>query len=228
MEKILTFIENHGIAIVVTAIVIYFLYRFGKIELDYWQAKRKISVTNYDDVMDKVLKVTPEVKGVMKEILLQTHCSRVHISQFHNGTEGFGGQPFIYMSNTYEVTDGTAPSQYHARQKMPFTLYDSLVRNIILHDTIVIDPRNRIDDFDGMVYETVEQRGNVMSICTKLVDENKKAIGYLGIDYCATDDFPFNPDGIERVRRILFREAQTISTLLYVRVSQETQITKRS
>ena len=221
MKDILLFVETHGVAIVITGIVLFFGYSFGKIELDYWRQKRKGDAKLLpDEQMQIVLKVTPEIKSVLREILLQTHSSRAYIFQFHNGSYGFGGQPFIYMSNTYEILSGTAVSQHHARQNMPFTLYDSLVTGLINNDTIVINPKSKTKEYDEIVYETMEKRGNILTICTKLVDEHKKMVGFVGVDYCKNSRSLCNNEAIQDIIKIVFKEAQILGTLLCVKVQE--------
>ena len=226
MEKIilwlLKFMADYGVALVITALVLYFAVKFGLLYYEHIKEKLNLSRgASHDEQMKWVLTITPEIKSVLREILLQTHCSRAYIFLFHNGNQSAGGYPFAYMSVKHEVLSGTAMSQWQARQNMPFELFDTLVTAVIKNETIVIDPKNKTEEFDDMVYGTMEKRGNVMTICSKLVDEYKRVIGFMGIDYSASDEIPFNEKGIDNVRQVLFKEAQTVSTLLYVKVREE-------
>jgi len=178
------------------------------------------NVMGYDhgESVGIILKITPEIKAVLKELLLQTHCSRAYIFSFHNGQEGFGGLPFVYMSNTYEVLSGKADSQHHARQNMSFTMYDTFIKQLLEKDVLVMSPDNRTDEYDDMVYETLVKRGIKLTIRTKLNDEHGRIIGYLGIDFCKGDMMLFKDEAIPRLEKIVYKEAQILSTLLYVKV----------
>jgi len=229
MQEILTFIENHTVSIVITAVVIFFLIKFGSlganyigIKLDHLKHKLKHDIaTSHEEDVKTILKITPEVKAVLKELVLQTHCSRAYIFDFHNGQVSMGGLPFIYMSCTYEVLSGTATSEYHARQRMPFTLYDTFIKGIVDKDVININVENQTNEFDPIVYETIKQRHTKILIATKLVDENKRVIGFLGIDFCKNDMFMFNDKAIKQVEKIVYKEAQILSTLLYAKIINE-------
>jgi len=176
----------------------------------------------HNEAVKTRLRITPEVKSVLKELLLQTHASRAYVFEFHNGTTSLGGMPFIYMSNTYEVLAQAASSQMHARQTMPFTLFDTFITQIIQRDVVTVDVRNRSDDFDPMIYETIAKRGTTVLVGTKLLDEHKRIIGYLGIDYCeGPNKTIFRDNAMKEIERIVFREAQALSTLLYVKVSKD-------
>jgi len=132
--------------------------------------------------------------------------------------------PFIYMENTYEVLGQSATSQKHARQKMPFTLYDSLTDQLSKKDVVTVDTRNKTDEFDPIIYETMDKRGSTILIATKLLNEHKRAIGFLGIDYCGNPNssiFKDDKDALKEIEKIVFREAQALSTLLYVKISRE-------
>ena len=189
--------------------------------------EHKISKENqmpHNEVINTRLKITPEVKGVLKKLLLQTHASRAYVFEFHNGTTSLGGLPFVYMSNTYEILGQTASSQMHARQQMPFTLFDSLVTQLMQKDVVTVDTRNKTSDFDLIIYETLEKRGTTILVGTKLLDEHKRVIGFLGIDYCGSLNktiFCNDETAIKEIEKIVFREAQALSTLLYVRIAKE-------
>jgi hypothetical protein len=184
----------------------------------------KDKIPKHDETMKTRLRINPEVKGVLKELRLQTHASRAYVFEFHNGTTSLGGLPFIYMSNTYEVLGQMATSQMHARQHMPFTLYDSLIDRIMQDDVVTVDTRSKTGEFDSIIYETLEKRGTTILIGTKLLDEHKRVIGFLGIDYCGIPDTAIikgDENAIKEIEKIVFREAQALSTLFYVKISKE-------
>jgi len=225
-------IVDYGTPVVITAIVCFAMILIIK-QIKRWSDIKLKKIANesnhqvvqqHHDTMKTRLKITPEVKSVLRELLLQTHASRAFVFEFHNGTNNFGGLPFVYMSNTYEVLGQTATSQMAARQKMPFTLYDSLITKILNEEVVTVDTRNRVGDFDSLVYKTIEKRGTTVLICTKLIDEHKRIIGFLGVDFCGDFDktiFKNDAGALKTLEKIVYREAQALSTLLYVKISRD-------
>jgi len=214
-------------ALVMCAALIGYIIITGINALKKWFDHKLLSEKTADAHNETVktrLRITPEVKSVLKELLLQTHASRAYVFEFHNGTTSLGGLPFIYMSCTYEVLGQTASSQMHARQQMPFTLFDSLITRLIQEDVATVDVRDKSDKFDLIIYETIEKRGTTVLIGTKLLDEHKRVIGFLGIDYCDLPNKTILKDdetAIREIEKIVFREAQALSTLLYVKIAKE-------
>ena len=190
--------------------------------------EHKISKENeakpHAETIETRLKITPEVKSVLKELLLQTHACRAFVFEFHNGTTSLGGLPFIYMSCTYEVLSQTASSQLHARQRMPFTLFDSIVTQLVQRDVISVDCRDKSELYDPIIYNTMKKRNTSLLICSKLFDEHKRVIGFVGIDYCDQPGrvlFRDDEGAIKEMEKIVLREAQALSTLLYVKIAKE-------
>ena len=213
-------------ALVMCAALVFYAVLTGINALKKWTDLKmsNAKVPTHSETVKTRLKITPEVKSVLNALLLQTHASRAYVFEFHNGTTSLGGLPFIYMSNTYEVLGQTASSQMHARQHMPFTLYDSLITHLIQQDVVTVDIRNKSDAFDAIIYETLDKRGTTVLIGTKLLDEHKRVIGFLGIDYCGHPNklmFKDDADAIGEIEKIVFREAQALSTLLYVKIAKE-------
>ena len=223
--EILEHVGQLGIYTVLGAVFVYaalvginFLKELGKRRLE------RVETPSHSETVKTRLRITPEVKSVLKELLLHTHASRAYVFEFHNGKTSIGGLPFIYMSNTYEVLGPTASSQTHARQQMPFTLFDSLISQVIRRDAVTIDLRNRSEDIDPIVYETLDKRGTTVMIGTKLQDEHKRVIGFLGVDFCDDQGAALVGTGesaLAEIERIVFREAQALSTLLYVKITHD-------
>ena len=195
-----------------------------KLEKEKSESREKVSEAHAEGFKTRI-KITPEVKSVLRDVLLQTQASRAYVFEFHNGAVSLGGLPFVFMSCTYEELGKTATSQKHARQQMPIMLYDSLVLKLIKEDIVRVDNRTRTGDFDLLVYETLEKRGTLLLIGTKLLDEGRRAIGFLGIDYCAenldTTMLKDDEETMQKIENIVYKEAQVLSTLLYVKVTQE-------
>ena len=214
-----------GVLTICAGIVCFFAVT-GIFILKKWAEKKllKENKLEHDEKINKRLKITPEVKNVLKELLLHTHAWRAYVFEFHNGKTNLGGLPFLFMSCTYEVLGQTASSQIGARQNMPFTLFDSLITKIMHNEVVTVDTRNKADDFDMIIYETMKKRGTIILIGTKLLDEHKRVIGFLGIDYCDTPDTAIIKNdeiALKGIEKIVFRDAQIISTLLNVKISKE-------
>ena len=181
MEDMAKMITTYGLAVIISALVLYFAFRFSNIFLKDFEQKRNLK--KHDDLAMLRNQISATINALLERTLLRTQADRVYVFEFHNGNTALGGLPFLKMTNTYEALSGTAKSEMHKRADMPFQLFQSFVDAVYSEDYLVMDVNNRTDKYSAFVYETLVEREISITIRARITDINKRVIGYFGIDY---------------------------------------------
>ena len=181
ISAILSYLETHSVALVITAIVIFFSIRFGNLGFEYIASK--LREKKHDELIDTRSKVNKTINSLIDRAMLRTNACRAYVFEFHNGITALGGLPFLKMSCTYEfINEGVKSAQY-ARDSIPLSLYSSMVDGIIENDFIVLDPRNRSEQHSHLIYEMLVEQQTLKSIRVKILNSYKQVIGCFGVDY---------------------------------------------
>ena len=182
MGEVIQLISTYGLALVISGLVIYFAIQFGNIALE--EARRKRDAKRHDGLAAMRNQVSTTINALIERTLLRARACRVYVFEFHNGTQTMGGLPFLKMTNTYEALGEGAKSEAHRRENMSLQLYSSFIDALCANDYLVMDVNDRTGDYSQLVYETLVERGIAVTVRAKIMDINKKVIGYLGIDFC--------------------------------------------
>ena len=213
LEQNLKIISTYGLAVFISATVIYFAIRYGHIHLD--EFKQKHGLKKHDELAIVRNQISTTINTLLERTLLKTHACRVYIFEFHNGAVSMSGLPFLKMTNTYEVLDGNTRTEMHKRENMPFQLFSSFVEAIYSKDYLIMDVDNRTNEYSQFVYETLVERDIAITVRTKITDINKRVIGYLGIDY--TKNKPIDEAMIQKSIQTIQDAATEIGALLTVK-----------
>lgn len=112
LEKTINLIDRHGIikifkAIFILVVAVYVCYNginVNKIVEDIFKKHQ----TEHDMALEYRKKINPDVRLILKNLLLKTNADRAFVMEMHNGTNNVSGLPFMYGEMTYEeVTHGT-------------------------------------------------------------------------------------------------------------------------
>ena len=182
MEDMAKMITTYGLAVIISALVLYFAVRFINIFLKDFEQKRNIR--KHDELAMLRNQISATINALLERTALRTNADRVYVFEFHNGNTALGGLPFMKMTNTYEALNGTAKSEMHKRADMPFQLFQPFVDAIYGEDYLVMDVNSRTDKYSAFVYETLVERNISVTVRVKIADISKRIIGYFGIDYC--------------------------------------------
>ena len=212
MEEMMKLISTYGLALVIVGLLLYFAVQYVLVHLEDYKQKRNIK--KHDELATLRNQISSAVEAVIERTLLRTRASRVYVFEFHNGSTSMGGLPFLKMTNTYEALGEGAKSERHKRAAMPMQLYSSFVDAIYNKEYLVINTNNRTDEYSKLVYETLAERDISTIVCAKLMDINRRVIGYLGIDYC--NEKPVEESIIQESVRIAQDVAVELGALLSV------------
>ena len=211
LQELIQLMLNNGIGLIILAIVVYFAWHFGHIGLDFVQ--QKAAGKKHDELMQHRNEINIKIEEILQRLLLQSHACRAYVFEFKNGSYYLGGLGDFKMDCTYETLNGSAASQMHSRQNMPFSLFQSFIDMLMAHDYLVMDVNNREKEYSAFVYETLVQRGITKTVRAKITDTRNKVIGYLGIDYCKD---PVSEDIVRESVRLTQAAAIEIGSLLSV------------
>lgn len=190
MKEIVSLIENNGLAITISAIVIFFAIKFGNLGFDY--IKSKLSIKEHDKNFQLRTDIDEAVNGIVERAVLRLNACRVYVFEFGNGTDTIGGLPFRYMNCTYEALNQGARSEVDRRQHMSLSLLSKFIKKLIDDDYIVMDINNKTEDYSSYIWGIIEERKILKTIRIKIVDKKRNVIGYLGVDYCDGREMPDN------------------------------------
>lgn len=190
LESTINVIDKHGFfkplkALFVLAILFYVLYNgsnVGKIVEDVL----KRSQIEHDMTLDYRRTIDPEIRIVLKKLLMETNCDRAFIIEMHNGKINTAGLSFTYGEMTYEEpADGIEPIDEEYQNvnlsRFPFFTY--------LHDyhswNGTIEELKKIDKKIGLRMESNEAQYGMFK-CVH--GSNGKEIGFLGVTYAKKED----------------------------------------
>ena len=211
LNGILEAINTHGLALVISGIVIFLLFNAGNILIEY--LRNKLDVKKHDDLVDKRGRVGAAIQELLDKLVLQTHADRAYVSEFHNTAVSIAGLPFLYTSCNYEALGEGAASAALARQNLSMQLYHKLMEAITKHPFVILDVNHRDESVESQVgYETLAQRGVSVAVRVKITDNNKRAIGFVGLDY----GNPVDKTALERYIPMTREAAVKLGALLSV------------
>ena len=229
LEKTVLLIEKYGVwkilrAIFIIGLFLYIIYNIQNLNSIIEKAIEK-SVDNavksefvtyneeqqeqHDIMVNSRNDANAKMPDILKHIMYETDCDRVFVLEFHNGTNGMGGLPFLYGNITYELNAkgiSSISDDYtnFLLSRFPFSLF--LEENMVWSGTI-----DELSNIDENFAKRMQSNGaNYLSIVQ--MKGASTEIGYVGITYC-NDRVPVNKSNVDRE---LLIEAQSVVSLLDV------------
>ena len=215
LSRILYYIEADTISLVITAIVIFFIIRFGNLGFEYFA--NKLKVKKHEELIDIRTNVNKTINRLIYRTLLRTNACRAYVVEFHNGITSLGGLPFLKMSCTYECINENAKSVQLSRDGIPLSLHSSMIDGIIENDYVLLSPGDRDEQYSNLIYETLVEQQVLKTIRVKIMNGYKQVIGCFGIDYCCGVRLSKAKDDIDTFVKILQEDALKIGVLLSVK-----------
>lgn len=211
IETILQLIENHGITFVISAWVLFYLFRvanlfYGKLERKMINAHAKELKQNWPKTIEK----NNLVHQLLYKALYEFNWDRAYIYEYHNGGHSISGIDFLKASNTFEVVnDRVQPQQLHL-QNLPVGMF-AYFNNKILNKQSICKKVDDIQKEDLGAYQVLKQNGINNIFIIGLFDAKWYPIGFFGIDYVRQD----MPNMCESMLKKLEIMSYQISGLLY-------------
>ncbi|MCL1789858.1 MAG: hypothetical protein FWG40_00615 [Peptococcaceae bacterium] len=210
IKELLDLVNTHGLALLITIIVVFFAFKFGNLGFEH--VKGKLTGEKHEGLLDLRAQVSPAINTILDRTMLRLAADRAYVCEYHNTGGGFGGLPFAKMSCTYEALNSGVGSQMDARRDMFLSSYSTHINDLTARDYVVLDVNNRTDADTNLGYETLASRGVIKTLRAKITDTNKRPIGYIGADY-SVDDARFRES---EFARIIMETALEIGALLSV------------
>lgn len=182
--EILRAMEVFGVSLVFLVLIVVWL----KPKLDkMWDIildiKRDTNVVKHESVED-VVQMNACIKNVLQDMMADFQADWCHLWQFHNGIRSMGsrGLPFLYITLTHEVKKTNDPTLLPAFEKVPLTLFNDFVQNLISGD-ILQHCKEKGVELDGKVDELLEEYGVNHLIMRSIVDENGLLVAFISIGW---------------------------------------------
>jgi len=90
--------------------------------------------------------------------------------------------------------------------------YSTFINSLMSGDYVILDVNNRDETAGRFGYETLIERGVSVTVRAKVTDVNRKAIGYVGVDFRE----PPSPDMVDEAVREVQEMAAELGALLSV------------
>lgn len=211
IAEIIKIIENHGITFVITAWVLWYLFKVANVF--YVKFERKMISTHAKELKERwpqTIEKNNLIHQLLYKAMYEFKWDRVYIFEYHNGGHSISGIDFLKASNTYEVVNNRIQPQQISLQNLPVWVFAYWNVRVLNRQTIC----KKVDDIereDLWAYQILKQNGVRSVYIIWLYDAKGYPIGFFWVDYIA-DDMPKFTDEMHRdIERLSYQ----ISGLLY-------------
>lgn len=211
IAEIIKIIENHGITFVITAWVLWYLFKVANVF--YVKFERKMISTHAKELKERwpqTIEKNNLIHQLLYKAMYEFKWDRVYIFEYHNGGHSISGIDFLKASNTYEVVNNRIQPQQISLQNLPVWVFAYWNVRVLNRQTIC----KKVDDIereDLWAYQILKQNGVRSVYIIWLYDAKGYPIGFFGVDYIADDMPKFTDDMHRDIERLSYQ----ISGLLY-------------
>lgn len=97
---------KYMIILVMSSMIIYLMMNPGYI----FEKLEQYKTDQHNELIEKRIKADYKIKTLLNDMIVELHCDRAFIFEFHNGTSNINGLPFFYADCSYEqYKDGLYP-----------------------------------------------------------------------------------------------------------------------
>lgn len=186
VEKILILVENHGLALVM---IFLFLY-WGKKAVDflspYIGKMFDKSLGNNNAPANKykrLIELSDQIDKMLDAVLMKYDSDRVTVFEFHNGGKSIIGCDFMKKSITHEVTSVGTRHIIQTIQSIPVSLHGKWNRVISSGEIVRCPSIDCVRQKDYSLWASIVDRGT-KSIYEFPLDENGIVFGALCVEFC--------------------------------------------
>lgn len=211
IELILKTIENHWISFVITAWVLFYLFKVANVF--YLKFERKMINTHAKDLKERwpqTIEKNNLIHQLLYKAMYEFKGDRVYIFEYHNGGHSISGIDFLKASNTYEVVNQRIQPQQIGLQNLPVWVF-AFWNVKVLNREVICKHVDEIKTEDLGAYQVLKQQGVNALYIIGLYDAKGYPIGFFGIDYISWK-MPKMSDELKKEIEIL---SYQISWLLY-------------
>lgn len=195
--------------------IVFGIFQLGKSilkenrELQTEETNRKMLDSKKEHTIEAVdrLRRSPEISGILKDVLINLNCTRSSLCEIHNGTNTLAGVPFMHLTMTAEeISDEVVPS---ADDYMSLNL--SRIPFIARHfdDPYWIGSTKDIAKEDRfLASKLTSNNDNYMGFV--LIHGRQYPLGILTVAFKDLDDIPSK----DKIMKEMLKESQKLSILL--------------
>lgn len=211
VDAIIKAIENHWVTFVITAGVIYYLFKVANVF--YVKFERKMISTHAKELKERwpqTIEKNNLIHQLLYKAMYEFKGDRAYIFEYHNGGHSISGIDFLKASNTFEVVNSRIQPQQLWLQNLPVWVF--AFWNIkVLNRQVICKNVEDIQREDLWAYQVLKQQGVKSVYIIGLYDAKGYPIGFFWIDYIASE-MPKMSDQMKKEIEIL---SYQISGLLY-------------
>ena len=184
LKETFLLIENHWLSIVITAWVIYFMFKIAN--LFYLKLERKIINEHSKDLKNKfpeTIKKNTHISQLLYKTLYQTWWDRAYIFEYHNWWHSISWIDFLKCSNTFEVVNDWVNPQQLVMQNIPIWFFWFWNQKILEKSKIIFQNIEDLKISDNSIYQNLKQQ-NIKSIYILwLYDSQWNPIGFFWLEF---------------------------------------------
>lgn len=211
VEAILTAIGNYGVTFVITAMVLYYLFKIANVF--YTKFERKMINNHSKDLKERwpqTIEKNNTIHQLLYRALYKFKGDRAYIFEYHNGGHSISGIDFLKASNTFEVVNSRIQPHQISLQNLPVWVF--AYWNVrVLNREVICKNVEDIEREDLGAYQIIKQEGIKAIYVIGLYDAKGCPIGFFGLDYMTSG----LPDLTEKQKKDLEILSYQISGLLY-------------
>lgn len=212
IEQILILINNHWITFVITAWVLYFLFKITN--LFYIKLERKIIKDHAKDLKEKwpeTIKKNSIIHQLLYKALYEMGWDRAYIFEYHNGWHSISWIDFLKCSNTFEVVNEMIQPKQVLLQNLPIGMFAFWNLQVLANKPVCVLDIESIKTKDVWAYQVLKQQWIKSTLVFGLYDAQSNAIWFFGVDFINKKINDCNEETIRKMELLSYR----IAGLLY-------------
>ena len=146
-----------------------------------------------DEINDKIYQ---EMRGIMNDL----SADRSYVFLYHNGGSSTSGLFFQRMSCICEVVNLGILPMVDSRQGLHRASYATLCDELKNKEYVAYPDAHSLKGVDDFIYQEILSRHAYAVYFKSLVDSNNNVIGFVGVDFCSTEEMASEKE-IEKLLR---------------------------
>lgn len=186
ITSLFTIVEKHGVSLVISSVVIFFLFRFGNLGYKILESRflNKENGAHDESTLKKTIENDDRVREAMLKILYEVGADRILVFYYHNGIRDLKGLGYLRVSVLYEVVRyGIKPASQFLTN-MPIATTTFWNKEIIQRKQIECEDTGILKETDPTVYEHLKGMGVKSFFVNGWYDENGSPKGFIHISFC--------------------------------------------
>lgn len=208
LEFIIQGIVQVGVPIMISGLVIYFIFLIGNILTEYLRItldkQSKTNEMNFNvDRLSPVLVEDIQIKERMIKLLYKLNADRVLIFYYHNGGTGFHGIGKSKVSIISEVLNHGTNSVLKELSNLPISFTYMWNKRVIKNEKFLLEDIESIKDSDVSMYNHLKERNVKSMYSIGWYSENGIPKGFINVSFCKKQKFLSTAE-IEEIEKFVY------------------------